>query len=332
MIDDKAMAMPGETGWLGSDGDRRIFDQAAAEEPQLYSRRPAQEPHPESLTAVEGIMRTDGIDGGCWLQAIERYVFGSNLAWLPQRIGSCVGSSWMRLTTIRTLWESFVLRDPEEVWGTSLVGTNNVAPFGPYGYRAGRKIAGINGGDGSYCSAQVKGAQQYGMLPCSTPGLVSDAFPEPQDMSTYRRMGNSDQFLNQYAAAAGKHKLLETERVTSADDAKVLICEHFKPLQICSMWAFRPDRQHPSWRLGNGEEVVIYRRDNSTSWAHAMSIVGFVSVGGSWYVIVLNSWGNSHRNGQWFVISADLFHTWLQSAECYSVGDIELTDNVLPGD
>ena len=331
---DLAMDKPGETGWLGSDGDRRLYDEGVEQTPSLFVRRPPKQViDAGALADVKSIQQKDGIEGGISLRHIENYVFGEQLAWLAQIIGSCVGSSFMRGAAIRTLWESFVLGDPEEIWGTKLVGTNNVAPFAPYGYRAGRKIGGLNGGDGSFCSAQIRGAQQYGILPCSARGLVSDAFPEPQNARTYRQMGNSDQFLGEFANQAGQHRLLETEKVNDIGAAQVLVTEHFKPLQICSMWAFRPDYNHPSWQLEDGDPVVIYKRDRSTSWAHAMLISGFVQAANQWFVIVMNSWGQrAHRNGDWFAIPADLFASWLRDAECMSIGDIELTDNVLPGD
>lgn len=329
-MQDQAQTNPGPQGWLGSEQDQRIFAEGAEREPELFTRRPAKQVDESALAAVVDLQAAEGIEFGFWLQIIERYVFGEPLNWLAQIIGSCVGSSFMRGATHRTLWESFVLGDPEEIWGTRLVGTNNVAPFAPYGYRAGRKIGGLNGGDGSFCSAQIRGAQQYGILPCSANGLVSDAFPEPQSASTYRRYGNSNQFLDQFAPAAARHKLLETEKVSNASDAKTLICEHFKPLQICSMWAFRPDHTSPTWRLSDGQSVVIYQRDRSSSWAHAMMVNGIVGVDGRWYAIVQNSWGmRAHRNGDWFAIPLELFDQWLRDAECLSIGDIELTDNVL---
>jgi len=230
------------------------------------------------------------------------------------------------------LFESFVLGDPEEIFGTKLIGTNNVAPFAPYGYRAGRKLGGLNSGDGSFCSVQIRGAKEYGILPCSAQGLVSDAFPEPQNARTYRTMGNSNRFLEDFKPQAQQHRLMNSEQVRSADQAKELITVHFKPLEICSMWAFAPDYTHRSWELEDGEKVVIYKRDRRTSWAHAMSIVAFVQVGQEWFVIVLNSWGNAHKNGDWFAIPASLFDSWLRDAECLSIGDIDMRDNVLPGD
>lgn len=337
-MEDMATDQPGPMGW-GTDGvkqseaEKAYQDSFASLDPQMYVGNPAREPiDSAAVEAIKALQEKDGIEGGLSLSHIEPFVFGEKLNWLKQLIGSCVGSSFMRIATLRMLFESFVLGDPEEIFGTKLVGTNNVAPFAPYGYRAGRKLGGLNSGDGSFCSVQIRGAKEYGILPCSAPGLVSDAYPEPQNTRTYREMGNSNSFLEKFKPQATNFRLMESEQVRSADQAKTLIIDHFKPLQICSMWAFTPDYTHSSWRMANGDPVVIYTRDRRTSWAHAMSIVAFVQVSGKWFVIVKNSWGNAHRNGDWFAIPADLFDTWVRDAECMSIGDIEMTDNVLPGD
>ena len=60
-----------------------------------------------------------------------------------------------------------------------------------------------------------------------------------------------------------------------------------------------------------------------------MSVVACVEIGGNWFIIIKNSWGNAHRNGDWFAISLELFDTWLRDAECMTIGDMELTDNVI---
>lgn len=334
MDGDLATDKPGPMGW-GVDEDRlkveqRLFGELSTDDPVLFSRNPIREPISQrTLDAVKAEQAKDGIDGGISLRHIEPVVFGDKLTWLKQLIGSCVGSAGMRCTTRRMLWESFVLGDPEEIFGTKLPGRGSIAPFAPYHYRAGRKIGGLNSGDGSFCSAQIKGMKQYGLLPCSTPGLESDAFPEPQNTSTYRRYGNSDSFLRQFASVAGKFKLLESERVSDADTLKMLVTEHFKPVEICSMWAFTPDYTHPTWTLEGGQKVVIYKRDRRTSWAHAMSIIAVVEHRGKWYAIVENSWGNAHKNGTWFAVPMELMAAWLPDAEAMSIGDIQMTDNVL---
>lgn len=333
MDGDFAVENPGPMGWGVDDTreetEKRLAGVLEESAPELLMRRAPKEPRDAALIQrVRDGMEADGMTGGMHLRYIEPIVFGAFLVYLRQLIGSCVASTAFRLGVIRMLWESFALGDAEEIFGTKLIGQNNIAPFAPYHYRAGRMLGGLNGGDGSFCSSQVEGLQKYGFLPCDTPGLVSDAYPEPQNTRTYREMGNSNSFLNKFAPHGRKHLLNESEPVKSADDARTLITEHFKPLAICSMWAFKPAQTHPTWKLADGTPVVIYQRDRSTSWGHSMSIVGFVDVDGKEFVIVLNSWGDrAHRNGDWFAIPAEVFAAWVRDADCRSYGDIEMTDN-----
>ena len=59
-----------------------------------------------------------------------------------------------------------------------------------------------------------------------------------------------------------------------------------------------------------------------------MSIVGCVLVKGDWFFIIENSWGMTyHRGFPWFPIPFDLMESWLRSADCASVGEIDLSDN-----
>lgn len=157
-------------------------------------------------------------------------------------------------------------------------------------------------------------------------GLTSDKFPEPQSTSLYRKWGNSNQLLEQFKDQAVKYPLIESDKVTGADYLKTSIGTHFKPANICSNWGFAPDYKHPTWKLANGESVWIYKR--SGSWAHNMSVIGMVLVNGKWFVIIENSWGmDAHKNGSWFAIPAELFDSWIRSAECMTVGEIDMTDN-----
>lgn len=313
------------------DNERRIYDQLAEENPRFVSARAPKPINEKRLAILKEEMGKDGIEGGMSLQHLQMAVFGTWLPWLAQIIGSCVASGGLRVTVLRQLAEIFMLNDTEEVLGTKLVGTNNLSPFGPFSYRAGRKIAGINRGDGSYCGAHIKGMQQYGILPCSTPGIVSDAFPEPQSSSLYRKYGNQDDILNQFRDVAAKHKLLESVKITNESIAREQLVDGLKPFMVCSNWAFEPDYKHPSWKLRDGSPVYIYRRNRRTSWAHNMSIVGIVQVGTDWFVIVDNSWGpRAHKNGSFFVIPMSLYLDWLRSSEQMSIGELDLPDITNP--
>jgi len=331
----------GLNGWGTSDltldkiytEEKKMFDVVAMNNPGLILPRAAREPNLDKILQVQKVMRDNGMEEGFWFGALEIAVFGSSLEWIEQLIGSCVASGGMRACASRMLAEVFLLNDPESLFGTSLIGPNNLAHFAPYSYRNGRKRAGLNGnGDGSYCSVHCEGLAEDGQLLCSTPGLgeYSDTFPEPQSASTYRKWGANDTLVNRFLAEGRKYKLLESPKIDSPDQAKDLLLA-FKPFMVCSGWAFKPDYVHPTWKLADGSPVVIYKRDTSTSWAHNMTIWGWVRVGNRWYVVVLNSWPkNSHKNGRFFVIPIELYGEWVSRSEQQAIGEIDMADNSSP--
>lgn len=336
---DNSTANPGPMGW-GEERDpiQQIVYNEKKHYEMLVEAQPlmsvAREPKPANqvlLAKMKSSMQADGIEDGFSCLHIEEVIFEFWLDWLAQIIGSCVESGFLRGASWRTMIEVFLLNDPEELFGTTIVGTNNIAHFGPYSYRAGRKIAGINRGDGSYCSAHIRGAKEYGMLPCSTPGIVSDAFPEPQSASLYRKYGNSDQILTDFGSVGRLYRLLESVKIDDAEFGKTQLVEGFKPFMVCSNWAFKPSHEHPTWKLRDGSPVWIYTRNRLDSWAHNMTIAAFVLVGGKWYVIVYNSWGKrAHKNGHWFVITFDEYADWVRSSEQMTIGEIDLKDNETP--
>lgn len=284
---------------------------------------------------IKTLMDEDGIDDGLDLTYIEKAAFGKFLEWLAQIIGSCVASGEMRISTTRTMWEVLVLGQLEELWGLDLSGVNSFAAFAPYSYRAGRRIGNMNSGDGSYCSVHIQGMLQYGKLPCWTPGLQSDAFPEPQSASTYRNWGSrsGNSLMDKFVETAKKFVLTESEQNTDADMAKQRLIEEFKPSMICSDWAFAPSHAHPTWKLADGSPVWIYKRDTTTSWPHNMSVVAFLKVAGQWYVKIRNSWGTkAHKNGDYFIIPIEVFAQWLAAryAESRTIGNIQLALSVPP--
>lgn len=310
--------------WL--DEEQRALEAIAAVAPQRLMRADSKPRNQELMDKVNTIQQANGIESGFCFVYLAQAIFGSQIDWLPQLIGSCVASGDFRTTAYRMLAEVFVLNDPETLPGTELSGRNAIPFFAPFSYRAGRKEAGINGNsDGSLCLPHIKGKMRYGHLPCSTPTLQSDAFPEPQNQSLYKQWGANDTLMNQHLAAASKFILLESEPVKSVEDISILLPEHLKPANICSMWGFVPDYQHPTWKDETGQPVWIWKR--SGQWAHNMSVIGYVIVSGKPFVIIENSWGNYHKGRKWFAIPAELFNTWLNSAECQSVGEIDMSDN-----
>ena len=331
---DNSVSNPGKMGW-GVDSEtiqnkhsyeRMTFGRIAESLPQFVARKdPKQVVNKVIYDKLIDLTKANGAEDGVDLRGIEFVTFGGWQNWLAQLIGSCVASGAMRVLTRRTMIETFVFGQFQELLGTQLDGVKSFAPFGPYHYRGGRRIAGINSGDGSYCSVQIEAFQKYGFLPCSTPGLSSDAFPEPQDESLYRKWGNSsgNALMDAFKGIEKIFILNESEEVTDPDQFILLCTEHLKGAMICSDWAFRPDFQHDSWKLADGSPVWIYKRDTATSWAHNMSVIGAVKYKGQWYIIIENSWGkNAHKNGHYFVIPIEVFGKWLKDAECRTIGDL----------
>ena len=316
----------GPGGWLGTlDGERRAFGEMGDSLPEMVCRHDAKKVlNEELLEQVKLIQDENGIDDGFSFLHLSEAIFGEQLPCKKQLIGSCVASGDMRTTSYRMLAEVFLLNDPEQLPGVDIDGTDAFAPFAPFSYRAGRKRGNLNSGDGSYCSVHIRGKMEDGILFCSS-GVQSDTYPEPQSTSLYRKWGNSDSLLDKWKPAAAATKQLETEEVKTFDDVKELLTVHYKPLNICSSWGFAPSHKHATWTLENGNPVWIYKR--SGSWAHNMSIVGCVEVNDGWYAIVENSWGSTHKNGRWFVVGESTMSSWLRSASCLSVGEIDLPDN-----
>jgi hypothetical protein len=310
------------------EAEKRYFGQFAEHNPERVMRHESKLIRNELLMAKVKVMQeADGIEDGFSFLHLEKAIFGKELSWLRQLIGSCVASGGMRVDTHRMLAEVFLFGEYQDLLGHEFAGVKSFVPYAPFNYRAGRKFAGINGNsDGSLCAPHYRGKVEYGFLPCSASGLESDAYPEPQRESEYRRWGANDSLLNDFRSATTA-KLIETEKVRDAEDAKTLLVDHLKPMQICSMWAFEPDQKHRTWDWDGG--VTIYRRSRQ-QWAHNMSVSGIVKVSGDWFVLILNSWGNMHSGRQWFPIPIEVFDDWLRQAECQTTGDIKFEKKPSP--
>lgn len=328
-----SMPMGWGLGWQTFQ-DRLDDEERAREEiqrlaPAALMRQKAKQVKDEDLLAkVRSLMAQDGMGEGFSFLHLHEAIFGKLPDWKPQLIGSCVASGDKETTAARMLAEVFLFQEAESLPGAFTSTTDNVSFFAPFSYRAGRKLAGINGnGDGSLCLPHIRGKMQYGHLPCSTKGIASDDFPEPQNQSTYRAWGATDKFLNEFAGEAGKYKLLESERVRTPDEMWTLHVEHHKPANICSMWAFKRGPKHPTWKTRDGQPVYIWVRDTRQEWAHNMSRMGYVRVGNERFAIVKNTWGPFHDGRSWFVIDDQTDEAWLRQAECQTVGNIDMKDN-----
>ena len=313
------------------DDERRAFDSLANDAPGGLTRRRAKPVINVSLLAhVNRIQEENGIDSGFCFLFLYQAIFGTQPQWLPQLIGSCVASGDMRTTVYRMLAEIYLLNDPEHMPGHNTEGRNSMAFFAPFNYRAGRREAGIRGRrGGSLCVPHIRGKMKYGHLPCNTPGLESDTYPEPQRTATYTQWGRNNRMMDDFIKPASKFRLLESEPINHIDSQRTTILDHFKPANICSNWAFKPDYQHPTWRDEFGDPVWIFTRDTDDEWAHNMSIVGFVTVNDAEYVIIENSWGQIHKGRRWFCITADEYDSWVhyKKSVVQTVGEIDLADN-----
>ena len=328
------MSQPGPMGWglpyetesALHDAEKRAFDELANLAPSCVMRHDARDPKNETLLqTVRDQVKAAGWDEGMILPFLFKEATKLQPSWISQKIGSCVASGDMRTTAYRMVAEVFVFNDPEELPGHAFSGRESIAFYAPFSYRAGRKLAGINGNsDGSLCLPHIRGKMQFGHLPCNAANLNADAFPEPQSQGDYKRWGANDTLLDQFAAQAASFKLLESEPVKTTDDIHTLICEHLKPANICSMWGFKTTGKSLG-QDANGATIKQWSR--SGQWAHNMSVVGHVRKGGTWYVIVENSWGNFHDGSTCFAVEAEEMDRWLRQAECQSVGEIDLKDN-----
>ena len=336
---DQSTLNPGPMGWgleNQTQAERMTSEKVAAErmareQPSCMFEKPARAPQDSGiLTKVMDLQKADGIEDGFAFHYLEKAVWGVFLTWLAQTIGSCVASGGMRAVFGRTMVEIFLLGQPEEFFGTetpNINSANSICTFAPYSYGVGRQIGGIdNGGDGSFCGAHIQGAMQKGYLPCWALGLdkYTDQFPEPlTSESTYKKWGDNSYrtVRNNFDTIAGDFKLTESVPVSDTQKAIEFLKDHKKPFQICSSWGFAPKSKIP------GTEFWIYVR--SGSWPHNMTVYGAVKIKGNWYIIIKNSWGmNAHKNGDYFLVTAEDFGSWLRAAECRTIGELTLPESM----
>ena len=320
---------PGPMGWWRNDTDA-VFKTTLIEKTVIGEM---EDLAPERMTTLApadydadlaaSIKSKLQADDGWGMWCLEEIAFDSDLGALwAQIIGSCVASSHIMLLGSRSIHEIVLKNDKEETLGDVVKGVDSCMPYGPYSYRVGRDAGGINGnGDGSFCAAQIKGTMKHGYLPCSTDGL-SGRFPEPDSESTYRAWGASNRYVSPFYAAGEKFDLVESVQVNDADEARRLLVEEYKPLQICSGWGFGPS--HFDDKYG----IWIYKRQGS--WAHSMQIIGFMLIKGAWFVVVRNQWGRgAHKDpGRGvpkgcFIIPFELFARWIKDSVTMSIGELQ---------
>jgi hypothetical protein len=243
---------------------------------------------------------------------------------VTQNIGNCVGDSHCCLVAGRIAHEVFAIGEAEEPFGFGQLSV----PFIAYSYGAGRLVGGMinSRGDGSYCGAQMEGSQEYGYLPCSTPGL-NEAYGEssmPQGSAkTGRKFGSSKSEIEKWKGEATKFDLLEAPVCKTVDDAIMMIEEKQIGLQICS--GTMPGRPVYDKAL----DCYVY-----TGWtpaSHSTQIVTSFKQKGRQFFVGRNQWGyGAHKGapslgipGGCYVFPAENLASWLKRAECIGVGSIQ---------
>lgn len=330
---DGAVSSPGPMGWWYDPHEsvhttlyreRVALEKGLEVAPNRYKPLVQNKPVNEwLLKKYQEFQATFGIDEGFDSYLYLQMILGKVPKWVQQFIGSCVASGGMRAITMKSVTEITLLGDNEETLGQYFDGTDNINTFAPYSYRAGRKIAGINGfGDGSICGPHIQGLMTDGFLPCNTPGLQSDVFPEPRNERLYKEWGANNNLLDKFVKEGKVFDLLNSSPIKTGEDWEEAV-KRFETAMICSQWAFEPDYQHPQWKLPDGTPIWIYKRNKRTSWAHNMTVCGRIKAFGRWWVRILNSWPeSSHKNGFYFIIPMELFVEWLRQASSQSIGDL----------
>lgn len=326
------MSQPGPMGWgLPNETiernhyiEKKERDAIIAIRPALMQYRMSEPVNQALIDEVKQMVKNAGWDDGFSFRFLFAAVVKRSPDWLRQLIGSCVASGDMRATVYRMLAEIFILHDPEELPGVKMDGTDSIAFFAPYSYRAGRREAGINGrSDGSLCLPHIRGKMKYGHLPCNTPGLRSDRFPEPKDEDLYKDWGADNRLMDQFVAQASKLKLLDSPAVKSVEESHRLIDE-LVPQNNCSGWGFKSTGK----KLGNGPDgKPIFQWTRSGTWQHNMTRTGWYELKGKRYTETENSWDDYHDGNRAFCVEQNEDARWVKDSEVQGVGNIDLTDS-----
>ena len=304
--------------------ERETFERLEAVQPIRFSRRMAKPKDPAWMQKILSSLKSQGWEDGFCFTELEKIAVAKRSDWIAQIIGSCVASGHIRVIGMRSLAEVVILGDPEGRLGDSTAGLESLYPFGPYSYRVGRAAAGIGGnGDGSTCGGQISGTMKHGFLPCDTPGIDSNRYPEPSSGSIYRSWGANDSRVSKFYAAAEKFDLVESERMETVEDVHRAIMEDLTPVQICSGWGLGPAGRHK-------DGFSIYKRRGS--WAHNLSLTARRKTRTrDWFTKVTNTWGpNAHEDGEFFMVPDDVLASWLKSAYARNIGYLVLREASVP--
>lgn len=170
------------------------------------------EPNKEMMDRFSSFQESKGRgrDGKDWT-LLDQFMWGKDLLWLPQIIGSCVTSNTFRPWTIRKNYQIGILGEGIEYLGRNEFGPQNMSFYGPFSYGMGRRRGNMRGGDGMWCELMQATLLKDGVLPCNTPKLIDlltrlgvnrdKDYPEPQNERVYRAFGDGQYLdeLKQYA-------------------------------------------------------------------------------------------------------------------------------------
>lgn len=192
-------------------------------------------------------------------------------------------------------------------------------------YAIGREEGGILGhGDGGYGSACAKSTQTIGMLvkiPYPTKDLTNYTESDARDLG---RNGIGKYQLKPQALKMVAQTVIPIKTIT---EAKVAIKEGMG-INVCSQQAFRTQRD------ANG----ICEADNSRTWAHSMTIVGYrtVNMGGKLVTLfrIQQSWGNSNPSGPlvgdmgygMFDVRENVIASMLKMGDSFAYGNLKVLE------
>lgn len=210
-----------------------------------------------------------------FLWQIVRKLLNKDLVNYAQRAGSCV-SEGARSCCNHLSATNIVVLNKSEKFRPS---------YAPYHYGTGRVFIapthGTNFGyddDGSIGSYMAEAVQEYGNLFADTPGL--EEYNGEAEIA--RRWGYRPGPKKEFVELGKQHLVKKAARIRSWDQMVEAITNGY-PVHFCSMLSFQmqPNSQgfHEQTREG---------------WGHCMSFLGIDDEWKDPYVLILNSWGDSH--------------------------------------
>lgn len=319
-------------GWAPTDPidqalakERRGMERLAADMPVAFAARDATPLVPEIEAKWNEFQVSKGRQAGSFdMTLLEDFAFGKNLAWLPQKIGSCVASNTFRGWVKRAVFQIILAGQSGEYLGRDEYGAQSIAFYVAWTYGMARKRANMRGGDGLYCEPMGESLLKDGVLPCHSPKLLAllktlgadgeKDFPEPQSNAIYRAFGDW-KYIDDLASDACC-RLLDTDHVTTADQY-LDFAKAYKPAFQCSGIAVKKVGTHK-------DGFAIHAQDQGNSWAHNMGVHGFfVASDGAIFIRISNeSWGDEIV----YNIPIEEYDRWMkkQLTSTMTIGEIDL--------